>query len=106
MKPVNVEIGTIDLTIGGDTPSKEICYNYDWSVAPTLTGTAGTSVYILQVSQDNITFFDFLSDEGIVATTDSDNAMQYHYLAWTYVRIRATGGGTGTATFNFQGKSD
>ena len=103
MNPVNVELGIIDLTVGGVTIAKQICSNYDWSLAPTLSATAGTSEYTIQVSQDNITFFDY--KDGL-AVTVVDNSFQDHYLAWTYIRVSVTAGGTGTATFNFLGKSD
>ena len=102
MKPTEQALGSVDLTTGGTTTAVQICFNYDWSIAPTLTGSAGTSEYTLQVSQDNVTFFDY--KEG--ATTSVDNSFQDHYFAWTYVRISVTAGGTGSASFNFLGKLD
>lgn len=97
-KPIIIDLGQIDIGIGGTTPSQEICFQHGWSIAPTIVGTAGTAKYTVEVSQDNITFFDYKTLATNVAIEDAVDDVS---LNWSYIRVAVVAGGPSAGTVDF-----
>lgn len=97
-KPIILDLGTIDIGTGGTTASTQICFDYNWSISPTVTGTPGNAKYTLEVSHDNTEWKEYKSGSTLV---DIEDAIQDDIMAWTYVRIVVQSGGASAGTVDF-----
>ena len=102
-KPIILDLGTIDIGTGGTTPALEICFQHGWSIAPTVTGTSGNASYTIEVSQDNLTWFDY---KTLGTNVDIDDAVEDVSINWSWLRIAVSSGGasSGTAQFSIEMK--
>ena len=103
IRPIIIDLGTIDIGVGGTTAPQEICFQHGWSIAPTVVGTSGNADYTVQVSQDNITYFDYKTLGTNVAIED---AVEDVSINWSWLRIVVSSGGasSGTAQFSLEMK--
>jgi hypothetical protein len=105
LKPITIDLGSVDIGAGGTTTAIEICFNYNWSISPTVTGTPGNSDYTLEVSHDGVEWKEYKDGSTNV---DIEDAIQDDILPFTYVRIvvNSGGGSSGTAQFSMQLKNN
>lgn len=103
-KPLIIDLGTIaDISVGGTTASQKLDEQYGWSIAPTVIGTPSIAKYTVEVSQDDITFFDY----KILGTDVSlEDAVEDRSINWGFIRIKVTPGGAsaGSAQFSMEMK--
>jgi len=95
---------THDATVDETSEKLDSCQNYKWSVTPnpqSLTG--GTPEYTIEVSNDNITWFDY---DSASSGLDVNNAVDDTHLAFIYMRIKheAKGSTGGTVEYLFTQK--
>jgi len=98
LKPIILDLGTVDIGTGGTTPTTEICFNYNWSISPLVTGTPGNADYTLEVSHDGAEWKEYKAGSTNV---DIEDAIQDDIFAWTYLRIVVQSGGGSAGTVNF-----
>lgn len=97
-KPLIYDLGQVDIGAGGTTTPFEICFQYGWSLAPTVTGTPGTAKYTVEVSQDNVTYFDY---KTLATGVDIEDAVEDNTFSWSWIRIAVTPGGPSAGTVDF-----
>jgi len=98
LRPKIIDLGIVDIGTGGVTPEFEICFNYDWSISTTITGTPGNATYTLEVSHDGIEWEEYKKD---FAPYDIEDAIQDDTLPWIYLRVSASSGGASSGTAQF-----
>ncbi len=97
---------THDASVSAVSNSLRACYKYQWSLYPIYLGlTSLDGTYTIEVSNDNLNWFDYnnlSTDVNIVDAVD-DN-----HLAWIYIRVVYTANTetTGTVEFNLTTKQD
>ena len=102
--PIILDLGSVDLGTGGETSPVEVCYQYGWSIAPTVTGTAGNADYTLLVSQDNITYFEYTPDAVGVSVEDAIQDSQFNW-SWVKISVDSGGGSSGSVSFSMELKN-
>ena len=103
--PTILDLGTIDIGTGGTTAAQMLCWQRAWSIAPTVTGTAGNAKYTVQVSQDNVSWFDY---KTLGTNVDIVDAVEDNNINWSWLRIVVSSGGpsSGTAQFGMELKAN
>lgn len=75
-----------------------VCYQYGWSLAPSVQGLTGAPIYTFEVSDDGTTPFNYKELATDVSIEDSLCDTHLNYL---YARVSTvSNGGSGTAQFN------
>ena len=80
------------------------CYKYEWAVAPIVAGlTSEKGEYTIQVSNDNINWFDY---NNLSTDVSIEDAVDDNHLAWIWMRIvyDAKNETTGTVSFELTQK--
>lgn len=91
---------THDATVSETTESIQSCYKYDWSVAPIQSGlTVGDPIYTIEVSNDNITWFEY---NNLSTDVSVEDAVDDDHLAWVWMRIVYNSGTETTGTIEFE----
>jgi len=98
MSAIIKDLGTVDLAAGGTTTPLEITFQHGFSIAPTVTGTPSIATYTVEVSHDNVAYFDYKTLGTNVAVTD---AIEDNTINWGFLRILVTPGGTSTGNVQF-----
>ena len=98
VKPIILDLGTVDIGTGGTTAAFEICFNYDWSIQPLVTGTPGNAKYTLEVSHNGTNWDEYKSGSTLV---DIDDSIQDVTLSWTWIRLVVVSGGASAGTVDF-----
>lgn len=89
------DLGTIDIGTGGTTASQEIEIQHGWSLAPVVTGTPGLAKYTVQVSQDDVDYFDYKS---LAIDVPIETALQDIDFNWRFMQIVVVPGGPSSGT--------
>jgi hypothetical protein len=95
-----------DATVSETSESIQSCYKYQWSLAPIINGlTAGDPTYTIEVSNDNLTWFEYNNLSTDVSVND---AVDDNHLAWIYMRVvyDAKTETTGTVEFELTQKQE
>jgi len=106
-KTIQFEFGdgtSHDASVSETSNSVTNCYKYEWAVAPVTSGlTSGDATYTIEVSNDNVNWFEYNNLSTDVSIVD---AVDDNHLAWIYIRIvyDAKTETTGTIEFNFTTK--
>ena len=88
-----------DASVSEISDAIEICYNYNWSLAPNAIGLDADPTYTIEVSNNNI---DWASYETPTLDAAIDQPFDDIHFAWLFVRINynAVANTTGTVEFN------
>tara|TARA_R100000655_G_scaffold32644_1_gene64551 strand:+ start:1321 stop:1653 length:333 start_codon:yes stop_codon:yes gene_type:complete len=108
-KPVVIEFNfsdgtTHDASVSEISDAIEICYNYNWSLAPNSIGLDADPTYTIEVSNNNI---DWSAYEDPTVDAAIDQGFDDIHFAWLYVRVNynAVANTTGTVEFKLVFKS-
>ena len=99
MSILKFDLGTIDIGAPGSTIPISLEENYCFSVAPVVTGTAGTAKYTVRVSQDNVNYFDYKTSSTNVPITSA--IMENVSLPWKWLKLDIVNGGPSTGSAQF-----
>ena len=91
---------THDAGVSEISLSQELCFNTGWSLTPISAGLDGSPTYTLEVSNDNINWFDY---EDLAQNVAIENGLVDTHQAFVYARINynASGNTTGTVQFTY-----
>ena len=91
------DISGNDATIGFTTDAVEWCYSHDWSVGMTTSGIDGAATYTIEVSNDNVTWYEYDANSTDLSVADS---FEWDYFGYKYQRLvyTPTGVTVGTIT--------
>jgi hypothetical protein len=105
--PININLGILDIGTGGNTIPVQICFDYNWSILPIVTGTPGNAKYTLWVSHTNdiATFKEYKSGSTLVDIIDAiqDKILPF---TWVYIEVQSGGASAGTAQFSMELKNN
>ncbi|GAG46875.1 unnamed protein product [marine sediment metagenome] len=86
--------GTGDFT----TDAFRLCFNHAWAFSVTDSTTGGSPDYTIEVSNDDVQWYEYNSDSTNVSL---DDGVDDTHMVWKYFRVvyDSTGVGSGTVTF-------
>lgn len=93
-----------DATVDESSLALESCYKYGWNITPITTGlTGGTPEYTVEVSNDNINWFEY---NNLSTDVSVDDAVCDDHLTFIYMRIvhQSKGATGGTVEYVFTQK--
>lgn len=84
----------VDATIDFTTDAYTFCNSHDWAISLTTVGLVGDPVYTVQVSNDEITWYDYALEATNVAIIDSiaHDRMSFLHLRVKYLALTTTSG--------------
>ncbi len=93
-----------DASVSETSSSLRYCYKNVWSLFPVAAGlTSGDSLYTIEVSNDDVNWFEYNNLSTDVSIVDS---VDDNHLAWVYIRVvyKAQTETTGTVEFSITSK--
>lgn len=96
---INLQTGASDYDLSSDEigDALEITSSWKFSITPNFSGVTGNPTYTLQVSNDNVTWFDYNNNSTVIAI---DDGICDVYMSFVYLRVNTTSNGaTGTGNF-------
>ncbi len=89
-----------DATVSEVSVSQQICFPYEWSIfVDQVALTVNDSVWTIEVSNDNNTFYNYKSNSANIPIID---AYDDTHMAWTYIRINYDSKTESSGTVEFE----